>query len=67
MTFKTWVLDSSQTSPELNQSMNINFVLVDAHQSWLKHECFVMHMMTWPVLVTITSGVLHVVKRVYLL
>jgi hypothetical protein len=32
MTFKTRVLDSSQTSPELNQPNKCKLVLVDAHQ-----------------------------------
>jgi hypothetical protein len=59
MTFKTRVLNSSETSPELNQPKKCKLVLVDAHQGWLKHECFAMHMMTWPILVTITPGVLH--------
>jgi hypothetical protein len=59
MTFKTRVLDSSQTSPELNQPKKCKLVLVDAHQGQLKHKCLAMHMMTWPILVTITPGVLQ--------
>jgi hypothetical protein len=60
MTFKTRILDLSQTSPELNQSKKHKLVLVGAHQGWLQHECFGMHMMTWSILVTITLGVLQI-------
>jgi hypothetical protein len=59
MAFKTRVLDSSRTSQEFNQLKKCKLVLVDTHQGWLKHKCFAMHMMTWPVLVTIIPGVLQ--------
>jgi hypothetical protein len=32
MTFKTRVLDSSQTPPELNEPRKCKLVLIDAHQ-----------------------------------
>jgi hypothetical protein len=52
MAFKTMVLDSSQTSPELNQPRTCKLVLVDAHQidkTWMlcnaydDMDCFSYH------------------------